>query len=81
MDRITEGHSHHGHDMEESIEKANVILQLENLLSHPWIKEAVDRGELNVQGWYYDIGEGNVERYDELTESFQESAKFFHLLL
>jgi carbonic anhydrase len=42
----------------------NVLAQLENLLTHPPVKAAVERRELRVHGWVFDIGSGGVRTYD-----------------
>jgi len=46
-------------------EKASVIFQLENLLTYPAVKKRVDKNELFLHGWYYDIEEGFIEYYDD----------------
>jgi carbonic anhydrase len=33
-----------------------VKVSLENLLTFPWVKEAVDAGKLKLHGWYFDLG-------------------------
>jgi carbonic anhydrase len=45
-------------------EKLNVIFQIENLLTYPYLKEKVDAGELHLHGWLYDIEKGSIEYYD-----------------
>ena len=40
--------------------EANVRLQITHLKTHPIVAKALSRGELNVQGWYYDIKKGRV---------------------
>ncbi len=39
----------------------NIKTQMQNVLSYSFVKEAVDRGELSVSGWYYNIENGEVE--------------------
>jgi len=46
-------------------EKVSVIFQLENLLTYPAVKKRVERGELFLHGWYYDIEDGLIEYYDD----------------
>lgn len=43
---------------------ANVIAQLHHLKSHPEIAKGLERGTLQVHGWYYDILTGDLEAYD-----------------
>ncbi|MGI9457375.1 MAG: carbonic anhydrase [Aeoliella sp.] len=48
----------------EEAAKANVLVQLENLRTLPPAAAAVDKGELELIGWYYDIRSGVVEQYN-----------------
>lgn len=47
-----------------ALEKRSVVTSLENLMSFPFVKEAVDSGELTLHGLWNDIGEGGLEQYD-----------------
>ena len=38
----------------------NVLTQIENLKTHPAIESRWASGELAVEGWVYDIGDGSV---------------------
>ena len=40
---------------------SNVALQLQNLMTHPTVAEAVEAGTLSLHGWVYHIGSGQVE--------------------
>jgi carbonic anhydrase len=51
----------------------NVLVQMNNLSTHPCIAAKLSSGELNVYGWYYDIGAGQVYQYD------QPRGRFFEL--
>jgi len=44
---------------------ANVLVQLDNLKTHPYITRALAEGRLQVHGWYYDILSGRIENFDE----------------
>jgi carbonic anhydrase len=48
----------------------NVLTQLENLRTHPAVASRLSSGELQVQGWIYDIASGEVSVADA------ESARF-----
>jgi carbonic anhydrase len=50
----------------------NVLVQLDNLLTHPTVKAAIDGGHLRLHGWVYDIGTGAVETYDVNTHTFRQ---------
>jgi carbonic anhydrase len=42
----------------------NVLVQLENLRTHPSVAAAVGRGELHLHGWVYKFETGQVFTYD-----------------
>ena len=51
-------------------ERLNVIQQLKNLLTYPLVKEAVEAGDLFIQGWYYHIESGELEYFDPVEHRF-----------
>ncbi|GAB1536821.1 carbonic anhydrase [Geovibrio sp. ADMFC3] len=51
-------------------EQVNVIHQVRNLLTYPYIKERVNKGELTLYGWYYIISTGEVYNYNFETGYF-----------
>ena len=52
------------------ITEYNVLTQLENLRSHPAIEASLANGELEIQGWVYDIGRGTISAADPQTGQF-----------
>lgn len=46
------------------ITEYNVLEQLENLKTHPAVEAGMAKGELEIQGWIYDIGGGSVSVAD-----------------
>ncbi|MDR3772243.1 MAG: carbonic anhydrase [Terracidiphilus sp.] len=44
---------------------ANVLVQLDNLRTHAYIRRALAESRLQVHGWYYDILSGGIEQFDE----------------
>ena len=44
-------------------EQSAVLVSLENLMTFPWLKEAVEKDELSLHGLWTDIGEGGLEHY------------------
>lgn len=52
------------------ITEYNVLTQLENLRTHPAVEAALTKGELEIQGWVYDIGRGAISVADEQTGKF-----------
>ena len=51
-------------------EKLSVVTQIENLLTYPYVKEAVESGDLQLHGWIYDIATGDIEYYDPDKKAF-----------
>ncbi len=41
-------------------EEENVILQLYNIQTYPFVKKALNNGSLHLHGWYYNIGTGQA---------------------
>ncbi|MEW2359830.1 SulP family inorganic anion transporter [Spirillospora sp. NPDC029432] len=50
--------------------QTNVMQQLDNLLTYPWIKERVEAGELELVGLYLDLETANVRVLDQAAEVF-----------
>lgn len=46
-----------------ALERQAVIVSLENLMTFPFVEEAVKAGTLTLHGLWHDIGEGGVEQY------------------
>jgi len=45
-------------------EKFSILSQIEHLLSYPMVKEQVEKGQIHIHGWIYDISSGDIEYYD-----------------
>lgn len=52
------------------LEKHAVITSLENLMTFPFVSEAVAEGELSLHGLWTDIGEGGLQCFDPGKERF-----------
>lgn len=55
---------------EVMMEQANILSQLEHLKTFPEIQERLEKGEIDLHGWYYDIGTGEVHEYMEEYDEF-----------
>ncbi len=55
-----------------ALEKEAVLVSLENLMTFPFVKEAVETGNLTLHGLWHDIGEGGIEQYSRESNSFVE---------
>jgi carbonic anhydrase len=48
----------------------NVIAQVRNILTFPFVRPLVERGELELYGWVYDIASGHVKGLDATGRKF-----------
>lgn len=55
-----------------AIEKEVIVTSLNNLLTFPWIKSAVDEGKVTLHGWYFDMKHGKLLDYDIKTSLFSD---------
>ena len=52
-------------------EREAILVSLKNLMTFPWIKERVSKGQLSLHGWYYNISTGQLKYYNQLTGEFE----------
>ena len=52
-------------------EKENILAQLRNIQTYPFVVKALEEGKLYLHGWYYDIGTGNISSYNPVTDTFE----------
>jgi len=53
------------------IEMINVVMQLENLMTYPFIEKQVKEKSLNIYGWYYLIDKGDIFDYNPAVKYFE----------
>ncbi len=53
------------------MEQTNVVEQLKNLLSYPYIQERFEAGKLKISGWHYIIETGEIFIYDKIAGEFR----------
>lgn len=51
--------------------KENVLVQVNNLSTHPSVAARLSSHELRIYGWYYDIGEGQVWQYEDAAGRYE----------
>lgn len=56
-------------------EKEAVLVSLKNLMTFPWVKERVSKGQLSLHGWHYNIETGQLKYYNQLTGEYEELVK------
>lgn len=52
------------------LEKAAVVISMENLMSFPFVNSAVENETLSIHGLWTDIGEGGLQNYDAESKTF-----------
>jgi len=69
VDRLMRGDS--AEEREWLTEQVNILVQMRNLLSYPYIKEKYEGGALNIYGWYYIIETGEIYNFNDENEVFE----------
>ena len=59
----------------DQITEENVLLQLQHLKTHPAVAAGLASGEIDLHGWVYDIGHGEVKAFDEGKGKFVDVAE------
>lgn len=52
-------------------EQVNVLVQMRNLLTFPYIRERYERKELTIYGWHYIIETGEIFNFNDATQLFE----------
>ena len=52
-------------------EEENVLAQLRNIQTYPFVAQSLNEGKLYLHGWYYTIETGDVHAYNPNTEIFE----------
>lgn len=52
------------------ISQVNVLLQMEHLMSYPFIRERVEKKLLQIHGWWFDIAQADVYCYEPELNQF-----------
>ncbi len=55
----------------ETSEKINVVEQINNLMTYPFVRKRVEKGETRVYGWYFLIKTGEIYNYNFDTKKFE----------
>jgi carbonic anhydrase len=69
VDRLMTGDS--PEEREWLTEQVNILVQMRNLLTFPYIKERYDQGILNIYGWHYIIETGELFSFNDEREVFE----------
>jgi carbonic anhydrase len=69
VDRLLSGDT--PEEREWLTEQVNVLVQMRNLLTFPYIRDRFERGEINIFGWYYIIETGEIFNFNDETQLFE----------
>ena len=58
-------------EREFQTEQLNIVKQLENILTYPFVEQKVDEKKIKVYGWYYVIETGDVFNYNCENKEFE----------
>ena len=53
------------------ITESNVLGQIEHLKTHPSVRSRMLRGEIEIRGWLYDIGDGSISQFNPANGRFE----------
>lgn len=57
-------------DLQLTLERAGIRLSLQNLMTFPFVKSRVEKGEIQLHGAWFDIAKGTLMVLDRETDSF-----------
>lgn len=69
VDRLMTGES--TEEREWLTEQVNVLVQMKNLLTYPYVAERYRQGKLNIHGWHYIIESGEIYNFNDSTQLFE----------
>ncbi len=69
VDRLMQGDS--AEEREWLTEQVNVLVQMRNLLTYPYIRSRYEAGELNIYGWYYIIETSEIYNFNDEKAIFE----------
>ncbi len=53
------------------LSQINVLQQVEHLKTYPLVQEKLNKGEIRIHAWWFDIATANVYMYDNKTKDFE----------
>jgi carbonic anhydrase len=60
-----------GHADYDDAARAVVVRQLENLRRFPLVRERIEKGEIELHAWFYDVGQAELFEWNEGTQAFE----------
>ena len=60
---------------QRAAEQYSIMLSLDNLMTFPFVQQAVEKNELKLIGWYFDLEAGDLFEYDAEDGIFKKPCK------
>ncbi|WP_031480343.1 carbonic anhydrase [Maridesulfovibrio frigidus] len=57
-------------------EMEGIVHSMDNLMTFTWVAEQVEKGDLEIFGWYFDLKDGRILDYHEDSEAFEPLRPF-----
>jgi carbonic anhydrase len=72
VERVREryGSELNSEELLDAVIQENVLMQIDNLRTHPCVAQGLENGTLRLHGWVYSIGTGEMLAYDSGSGSF-----------
>jgi carbonic anhydrase len=70
-----------GLEFERAVIEENVLVQLNNLSTHPYVAARLGQREVQLHGWVYEIETGVVYEYDQSKEAFEPIGDHYHAVV
>jgi carbonic anhydrase len=64
----------------QAVTEENIILQLQHLKLHPAVAAKLATGKVQLHGWLYNIGNGEILAYDESKNTFEPVSEYYKSL-
>ena len=58
-------------EQKNQLEQESIKVSINNLLSFPFLKKAIDENKLSIHGLIHDIGSGNLQFLNPVTDNFE----------
>jgi carbonic anhydrase len=62
----------HGESRQRIAEEENILAQLQNIQTYPFVVQALKKGKIHLHGWYYNIETGRICAYNPKKDMFEE---------
>jgi len=69
VDRLMTGDS--PEEREWLTEQVNILVQMKNLLTYPYVREKYEAGRLSIYGWHYIIETGELFNFNDAKQVFE----------